>query len=68
LLRELAVRSIDALGVNTTGQPVHAAEALVADEMLRQFAALSPAAGAGEDREPRLQAAIERALQAYEDL
>ncbi len=68
LLRELALRSIDALGVNTTVQPPQAAEALVGDEMLRQFAALSAAAGAGEDRERRLQAAIEEALRRYEDI
>jgi hypothetical protein len=68
LLRELACQSIDALGVNTAGQSREAAEALVRDEMLRQFATLSAAAGAGDDREPRLQAAIERALRSYEDL
>jgi hypothetical protein len=68
LLRELAVQSINALGVSATGQSSRTAEEFVHDEMLRQFAALSPEAGAGEDRERRLEAAIERALREHEGL
>jgi hypothetical protein len=67
-LRELAVQSINALGVQATERTHGAAEAFVRDEMLRQFAALSPAAGDGGDRELRLRAAIERALEEYEEL
>lgn len=57
LLRTLALRALDALGVH--GAP----REFVNDEMVRQFAALAPGIPAGPDREARLRAAIERALE-----
>jgi hypothetical protein len=66
LLRELALRALDALGV------VAPAEALVRDEMVRQFgtlsAALPPPGDGTADREAVLQQALERAIDEFDDL
>ena len=56
LLRTLATRALDALGVHAPPRE------FVSDEMVRQFAALAPGVPAGPDRESRLRAAIQRAL------
>jgi hypothetical protein len=60
LLEELAVLQLGALGVRDP------ARSLVEDEMLRQFAALSPAVGDGREAEARLQQALLRALEEVE--
>ena len=57
LLEELAVLQLGALGVREPARP------LIEDEMLRQFSALSPAVGDGEDAEARLQQAVLRAIE-----
>jgi hypothetical protein len=57
LLAELATLQLQGLGVRD------ATPAMVEDEMVRQFAALSPAVGAGADAEARLQQALVRALE-----
>lgn len=57
LLEELAVLQLGALGVREPARP------LIEDEMLRQFTALSPAVGDGEDAEARLQQAVLRAIE-----
>jgi hypothetical protein len=55
-LRVLAERSLDALGVRERGP-------FVESEMVRLFGTLASAEGAGPDREARLRAAIERAIE-----
>jgi hypothetical protein len=60
LLAELAALQLATLGVRTP-TPV-----IVEDEMLRQFVALSPAVGAGDDAEARLQQALLRAIEEAE--
>ena len=57
LLAELAEFQLAALGVRAPTR------ALVEDEMVRQFVALSPAVGDGDDGEARLQQALLRALE-----
>jgi hypothetical protein len=59
-LRALAVRSLDALGVQAPGEP------LIPDEMVSQFARLAAAAEPGPGREAALRAAVERALLAHD--
>jgi hypothetical protein len=56
LLRTLATRALDALGVHAPTR------AFVSDEMVRQFAALAAGVAEGPGREARLREAIERAL------
>jgi hypothetical protein len=56
LLRRLALRALETLGVRDTGQFVEA-------EMLRQFGIIAAAIPAGADREKRLHRAIERAIE-----
>lgn len=60
LLHELALQQLQALGVRTPS------DAVVGDEMLRQYAALSPALGQSEDAEARLQQALVRALEDHD--
>jgi len=55
LLRVLAERSLDAIGVRERGP-------FLEGEMLRLFGILGSSAGKGADRETRLRAAIERAM------
>jgi hypothetical protein len=55
LLRVLAERSLDAIGVRERGP-------FLEGEMLRLFGILGATAGDGTDREARLRAAIERAM------
>lgn len=62
LLRELARLQLDALGVRAP------APVLVDAEMVRQFVALSPAVGQGDDAEARLQQALLRAIEELETL
>jgi hypothetical protein len=57
LLAELAALQLQGLGVRD------ASAVMVEDEMLRQFAALSPAVGDGDEAEARLQQALVRALE-----
>jgi hypothetical protein len=57
LLAELATMQLAALGVRG------ATPAMLEEEMVRQFVALSPAVGAGDDAEARLQQALVRALE-----
>lgn len=59
LLRHLAERSLDALGV-------YDREAFMEGEMLRQFGAVTASIGEGVQREARLQAALRVALDQYE--
>jgi hypothetical protein len=61
LLRTLAARALEALGVHA---PLRE---FVSDEMVRQFAALAPGVPSGPDREARLQAAMRRALEALDE-
>lgn len=61
LLRKLAERALDALGVHGVGGR------FVTDEMVRQFLALAPSVPEGADRERRLRAAIARALEEYDE-
>lgn len=60
LLHELALQQLQALGVRTPS------DAVVGDEMLRQYAALSPAIGQSDDAEARLQQALVRALEDHD--
>lgn len=60
LLRALAERSLDALGVRHT-------ESFLQREMATQFAALLRGVPAGDDRDSRLREVIRRALAADED-
>jgi hypothetical protein len=60
LLRELAGMQLDVLGVRAPSA------AILDDEMLRQFAALSPAVGDADDAEARLQQALVRAIEELE--
>jgi hypothetical protein len=61
LLRSLAERSLEVLGAPRT-------EALVHDEMVRQFSILSSAVAQDEtDREGRLQFLVEAARDAFDD-
>jgi len=62
LLAELARLQLEALGVRVP-TPV-----LVEAEMVRQFVALSPAVGHGDDAEARLQQALLRAIEELETL
>jgi hypothetical protein len=62
LLRELARLQLDALGVRAP------ATVLVEAEMVRQFVALSPAVGQGDDAEARLQQALLRAIEELDAL
>ena len=59
LLRHLAERSLDALGV-------HDREPFMEGEMLRQFGAVAASIGDGPQPEARLQAALRLALDQYE--
>lgn len=59
LLRHLAERSLDALGV-------HDREPFMEGEMLRQFGAIAASIDDGPQREARLQAALRLALDQYE--
>lgn len=59
LLRDLAERSLDALGI-------YDREPFVEGEMLRQFGAVAASLGEGPHREARLQAALRLALDQYE--
>jgi hypothetical protein len=60
-LRLLATYTLDGIGVPGT-------DAMIADEMLRQFSRLASAIGNGPDREGRLREAIASALQEPENL
>ena len=59
LLRNLAERSLDALGVRDR-------TAFMEGEMLRQFGAIAANIGPGPDRELRLRTAIRLAMDQYE--
>lgn len=59
-LRTLAIRSLQALGAPT-------GESFVHDEMQRQFSMLGASIPAGPDREARLSAAAEKALDELDD-
>jgi len=59
LLRDLAERSLDALGVRDRGS-------FMESEMLRLFGSLAATVPPGPDRERRLQAAIRSAMSEYE--
>jgi hypothetical protein len=59
LLRNLAERSLDALGVRDR-------TAFMEGEMLRQFGAIAGNIGSGPDREQRLRSAIRLAMDQYE--
>lgn len=59
LLRDLAERSLDALGV-------YDREPFMETEMLRQFGAVAASVHEGPDREARLRAALRLALDQYE--
>ena len=58
-LRDLAVRALEALGIQDT-------EAFVQGEMLRQFGAIAAAVGDAPGREERLRRAVRVALDQYE--
>jgi hypothetical protein len=60
LLRRLAQRSIEELGVEPTAD-------FVEHEMLEQFAAAAPGVSEGSDREKRLRDALRAALHEYDD-
>ena len=60
LLRRLAQRSIEELGVEPTAD-------FVEHEMLEQFAAKAPSVPEGSDREQRLRDALRAALHEYDD-
>jgi len=60
VLRALAVRSLQLLGAS-------AADSFVLDEMQRQYSALGTAVRPGPNREARLRAAAERALDELDD-
>lgn len=55
LLRQLAIQTLDGLGVNESGP-------FVEHEMVRNFSMLAAAIPAGENREARLRDAIQRAI------
>lgn len=59
LLRDLAERALDALGVRER-------DAFVEGEMLRQFGALAAGVPPGPQREARLRAAIQLAMEQYD--
>jgi len=59
LLRDLAARALDQLGV-------HDREPFLEGEMLRQFSVLAAAVPTGADRERRLRQAIRRAMEEYD--
>ncbi len=61
LLAELARLQLESLGVRDIGL------LLLGDEMLRQFDALSPGIGASRDAEARLQQALVRAIEAFDE-
>jgi hypothetical protein len=61
LLRQLAVRALDVLGVHAPSKQ------FVSDEMVRQFAALAPGLPAGADRETALRAAIVREIEELDE-
>jgi hypothetical protein len=58
-LRDLAIRSLEGLGIKDT-------DAFVRDEMLRQFSAIAASIGDRPDREARLAAAVRAALDQHE--
>jgi hypothetical protein len=58
-LRDLAIRSLEGLGIKDT-------DAFVRDEMLRQFSAIAASIGERPDRETRLAAAVRAALDQHE--
>ena len=60
LLRKLAERSLEQLGVRAER------DRFIESEMLRQFSSLTASLATGAQREDRLRAAIERALEQYE--
>lgn len=60
VLRELATRSLDALGAPQT-------DALISDEMLHHFNRLAGAIGTGVDRDTRLRAALHAAIDDMSD-
>jgi hypothetical protein len=60
LLRQLAKRAIEELGVAPTAS-------FIEQEMMAQFGAAAAGVPAGEDRELRLRAALEAALHEYDD-
>lgn len=60
LLRMLAERSLEGLGMRVSDPDAH--DAFVRREMLRQFGALAASVSEGPDREGRLRAAVRRAL------
>jgi hypothetical protein len=59
LLRALAIRSLESLGVRDTSSHLH-------DEMLKQFGALVAGIPSAVDRDVRLRAAIARAIDEYD--
>ncbi len=59
LLRELARMELESLGVRAI------TDAVLGEEMLRQFAALAPAAAPGIDAEASLQQALMRAIEEF---
>jgi hypothetical protein len=61
LLRQLADRALDTLGIQVRPP------AMIEDEMIRQFAALSSGVHDGPDREARLRAAMRTALEEFDD-
>lgn len=61
LLRRLADRAMDALGIQARPP------AMIENEMLHQFASLSAGVPEGEGREVRLRAAMEAALDDFDD-
>lgn len=61
LLRRLADRALDALGVQVRSA------ATIESEMVRQFAALGGGVPAGDDREARLRGAMQTALDEFDD-
>jgi hypothetical protein len=59
MLRDLAERSLEGLGIKDT-------DAFVRGEMLRQFGAIAATLGEGQDRDTRLRAAVRAALDQHE--
>jgi len=60
MLRDLAIRSLDALGTTLPGQ-------FIDGEMLRQFSLLAAGISSGAGGEERLRQAIERAIEEIDD-
>jgi hypothetical protein len=60
-LRELAIRTLESLGMRATS------ESVVGDEMVRQFSRLVAAAPAGMPPDKWLASAVERVIREYED-